>query len=326
MITIYSEITHQKKGKFSMKHIKKIGLLVLLQCSAFIAAETVAPYFSIRSQGRNIAREMVGWTNHVNLFGIDNLYGTGSLTLEYTRSTKAKRITQCLFGSDLLGDFCDCPAIKISGSCVENRDANKDWLADYFGLPTDYQSTINFRPRIENVVADLNFYLGLDNWIEGLWFRVDFPLVYTKWNLNFKECILNAGNKNHPLGYFSSSVTLGTERSPGSNIYPNAYNESHSNLLNSFEEFSGCQKVPNLGSTATFNPLCVAQMGNTCQNHSNTKIADIQIALCDNFWENDKHLVDVEVRTHHGSNSWWYTYCFRVRVGEYFADLHHQHG
>ncbi len=272
-----------------MKNSQKISVLVLLHCSSLLLAETVAPYFSIRSQATNIAREMVGWTNHVNLYDVGNLYGSGSFTLEYTRSTKSNRIAQCLFGSDLLGDRCDCAAITISGSAVSDRNVKKDWLADYFGLPTDFQSTLNFRPRIENVIADFNFFLGLDNWLSGLWFRLDIPLVYTKWDFNFRECISNAGTKNLPIGYFSDIVTLGTEQPASSNIYPNAYGVARASLLNSFEEFSGCKKVPNLGTNVTFKPLCFAQMGSICEPKTKTKIADLQFALGYNFWQNGKH-------------------------------------
>ena len=70
-----------------MKNIQKITFLILLQSSSFLVAETVAPYFSIRSQGANIAREMVGWTNHVNLYGMENLYGSGSFTLVVKNAT-----------------------------------------------------------------------------------------------------------------------------------------------------------------------------------------------------------------------------------------------
>jgi len=254
----------------------------------------VSPYFSIRSQGANIAREMVGWTNHVDLYDVRNIYGAGSFTLEYTKSTKSNRIAQCLFGNDLLGDCCNCSAIKVSGSAVPGRDANKDWLADYFGLPTDFQSTLNFRPRIENVISDFNFYLEFDSWCTGLWFRIDVPLVYTKWDLNFRECISDPGSKNLPVGYFNDAVTLGTEQPPaGNNIYPNAYSVTRASLLNSFEEFAGCKKVPSLGQNTTFSPLCFAQMGSICEPKTKTRVADLQIALGWNVWQKEKYHVGI---------------------------------
>lgn len=39
-----------------------------------------------------------------------------------------------------------------------------DWLADYFGLPRDCQSTVSFKPSISNFILDYSFYLGLDSW------------------------------------------------------------------------------------------------------------------------------------------------------------------
>ena len=55
----------------------------------------------------------------------------------------------------------DTRSINISGSAIANRGAN-DWLADYFGLPRDFQSTVIFKPTISNYILDFSFYAGLD--------------------------------------------------------------------------------------------------------------------------------------------------------------------
>ena len=103
---------------------------------------------------------------------------------------------------------CKDLGINISGSAVPNR-APTDWLADNFGLPRDFQSTVTFKPTIMNFLIDFSFYAGLDNWTEGLYFRVHAPYVYTKWNLQAKENVTASGtayNGNYFQGYFSNNV------------------------------------------------------------------------------------------------------------------------
>src|SRR5262249_29139868 len=125
---------------------------------------------------------------------------------------------QCLFGTTTETSGCNSPcpstcatdcegcSIVISGTCVPDRGPN-DWIADYFGLPTDYQSIIGFRPRVRNFVADLEFYFGFDTWVEGLWFRFNLPITNTHWSLRPTEVVSTTGNTSpYPAGYFSAQA------------------------------------------------------------------------------------------------------------------------
>ena len=56
----------------------------------------------------------------------------------------------------------------FQGSQVANRRADA-LIADYFGLSTDFQGSICFKPRIDNFIVDLNVYFGLDHWLSGLY-------------------------------------------------------------------------------------------------------------------------------------------------------------
>src|SRR6056297_2991147 len=109
--------------------LKKIFSMALLVSTAVQAADTVAPYFSIRSQSENAARELAGWTGHVNIADMDSHYGSFAITPEYTRSFRSDAIAEKLFGCDL-----DCGKINIIGSGATAVNATKDWIADYFYL------------------------------------------------------------------------------------------------------------------------------------------------------------------------------------------------
>lgn len=161
------------------------------------------PTLGYRSQSRNAAREICGTQNFINQFGKDETYGQFSLALEYTRSFKPEHLSKYFFGSDL-----DCAnTLYIQGGDYgidPDKIRNpKAWLADYFGLPTDFSSQVKFCPRIENVLVDMNLHLGLDGWAKGLFFKIYSPITWTKWELNMTECIKASGTVPFDHGYMS---------------------------------------------------------------------------------------------------------------------------
>ncbi len=167
------------------------------------------PYFSVRSQSINAARELVGWQAFINKFEMESVYGAFSITAEYTRSFKPCRLAGFFFGDDLQNG-----ALTISGSRkgVTAEDSatgavargEHEWLADYFGLSPNFESTVKFTPRISNFLVDLNLYLGFDEWWEGGFFRIHAPIVYTRWEMKMCEDVVKAGTLRFDAGYMDS--------------------------------------------------------------------------------------------------------------------------
>ncbi len=223
---------------------KNVSLVIgLLFCSNILFGFGKKTFFGIRSQAVNAVRELVGWEQQINLYwGVHNTieatvvdepssyrppksnwffgrftwdrshthihadnentdgeysgynYGAAALTIEYTRSFRPQKITKFLFGDEKL---------VFSGSRVDDRK-DTDILADYFGLPADFRSIVRFEPRISNIVFDFNWYQSLEEYLSGLYFRIHFPVVHTRWDLNLKEVDIVGGNAFHPAGYIAS--------------------------------------------------------------------------------------------------------------------------
>lgn len=254
------------------------------------------PYFSIRSQGVNTVREMVGWEDLINQCDKDCFYGAFYVTGEYTQSFRPARLASCLFGADVTsgncstsststtstttscntgcntGSNCNSAFLTVSGSRAATRGAN-DWLADYFGLPTDFVSTISFSPRIRNFVADVGFYLGLSEWADGLWFRLHLPITNTRWDLRACETVTTPGANGYVAGYFIDDAV------------------TRANLLSSALSFlGGCSQPTIVGTTtttpATFDTLKFSKIGTSdgnCKGRSRTRLADVEMALGYNF-------------------------------------------
>lgn len=243
-------------------------LLIFLITSFFtcICSYALHPYISIRSQSVDAARDLMGWTDKINLFDMENLYVTGGITVEGTRSFDPDALTHCLFGLTQRSlTNSDELFVNVTGSAVTSRGAT-DWFADYFGLPPTFSSTLTFKPRVSNLIIDFEFYVGLDELVSGSYFRVHAPVVVTRWGLGFNESLINNSltPAGYPAGYFTpSAVPVG-------------------NLLNQASEFFSGEDVPTLPDGVTFEPLAAARFFENVRLHKTT-LAEIQMAAGYNF-------------------------------------------
>lgn len=186
-------------------HMRYILLAFMIPISyqlTYADSSLVAPQIVTRSQGVNLPRRIVGIIDDINRPGFPPFYGTLDIALAYTRSFDSSTIRRQLFGCDVQS----CDHIVVSGSSVPNRGAH-DWLADYFYLPSDFQSILSFTPVIDNFIIDPMIYFGLDEWIKGLYFTLYFPIVHSRWDLQFSERVINPGVADYGPGYLTADAT-----------------------------------------------------------------------------------------------------------------------
>ena len=265
------------------KKILSIATLVSVSFAAHADSQVVTPKYTIRSQGVNAARRIAGNVGHEFLADTEDWNGHLSVALEYSRSFREKEIAKCLFGDKLCGD----KILKIQGSRVTNRDSNA-LLADYFYLPTDFKSEVCVNPRIQNFVADLRAYVGLDAWAQGLYFWVNVPITYTKWDLNFGESVKAKGTNDHDAGYFTPDVLPRT--SMLNNFSEYASGKAPAAVTQSGQDFSGENPVATDEEfTVTFRGLKCAKLCGS--SDTKTTVADIRATLGWNFLlHEDYHL------------------------------------
>ncbi|MDR3550338.1 MAG: hypothetical protein P4L31_02925 [Candidatus Babeliales bacterium] len=243
-------------------------------------ATQAVPYYSIRPQGVDAARELVGWTRAINQYDTECVYGSVSLTAQYNRSFNGIDIANSLFSSNIsLANSCGIAGITITGSNLF-PDTSSDLLADNFYLPPDFASLLSIEPLIENVIVDIDFYMGLDNWVDGLFFRINAPINFSRWSTRIKEAVTaGVGVTGYDPGYFNSTGV------------PN------SALLTSFSEYlSG--KVPFGVSGTTFYPLCYAKV-DECpgQGQSVTRLAELAAIVGWNFIDRERGHLGVGLLT-----------------------------
>jgi hypothetical protein len=242
--------------------------LSLIIISPAHTEQNVATSFSTRSISRNAARDLAGWTNYINKDSSPKtVYGALSVTPEYSHTFNGSIITNTLFGDNLI-HANDTDFLKISGSQVTNRGPH-DLLADYFYLPTDFESIVQFKPVIDNVIIDFGFYLGLDAWKKGMYFWLHAPFAHTRWDLNIEEHVTNQGINNSAQGYYT----------------PNAIPRNL--LLDSFTNYANGITVPDI-ETIMFEELKFAKMSN--KRLVRSRLAEIRTGFGWNFYaQHDYH-------------------------------------
>jgi len=247
-------------------------------------------HYTRRSDSRQKPLQLVGDYHYTHRYDTDSWYGLLSITPTYRASFRSELITDCLLGSERCIDRCgNCTEIQVQGSAIgEVKDgyviskrSSKAWLADYFYLPRNYDSSFTMKPSIKTFSVMIDAYLGSSC---GAYLRLFGPIAHSRWNLRFREstmgfsgccdpntlCYANSdGNctyepMNHSCGYFSQSEYEGTK------------------LVRTFRDFM-CGAVPETseGNTIKWNPLKYGKM--TCHARSETGLADLRMELGWNF-------------------------------------------
>ncbi len=138
---------------------------------------TVRSIFIPRSVGANTARELAGWQEFIHRWSPGRNYVTVAHSLGYSRSFDPERIARYLFS--------DCTLIFSGSQVRERRDC--ELLADNFGLSPSFRGQLRVSPVIDNVFFDTQIFVGLDEWLCGLYVRAHAPLVHTRWDLRMHE-------------------------------------------------------------------------------------------------------------------------------------------
>jgi hypothetical protein len=257
-----------------MEHsFKKICSITALLSAVALQANTATPTLVYRSQGFHSDRQkLTGMVGKTHLSDMETWYGNLNLGVGYMKSFRNDRIARSLFGTDINCDDC-APTIKVQGSGITGDDRNaKAWLADYMYLNCDFDGEFTIKPQIQNVVVDLDLYLGMDEWMSGMYFRVWGPINWTKWQTNF--CSTSEGlTTSCSAGYLtaSGSETLLTD-------------------LGSY--FTG--STPASVDGITFQALKFAKMP-AC-NQAHTGFADLRAELGYDFIQNDNYHLGVAMQ------------------------------
>lgn len=214
-------------------------------------------FFAQRSQGDNLARRIVGEEFLlVDCEGADWISGVGSIALEYTRSFD-RNDTGTYFS------FNKTPKMLFAGDDTPSEIlAARTVRAEYFGLASNFIGEVEFRPKMENAIVDINLQFNLNNIACGLYFVIGIPVVWTRFGMNLDQRIENAGT--------TIDLGLGVNNPPAF---------SHS-IIEAYKGKNG--GIPIAG--VVIDDLEFARIDG---NQTDTSVANLKFILGYNIWCND---------------------------------------
>jgi hypothetical protein len=265
--------------------IKKLFTLVALLSLASLQANDATPTLVLRSQGRHADRqELVGMTDYIHLKEEGKNYTVFDMAIAYAQSFRGDRLARSLFGSDV---NCDCGAtIYVEGSNAVNANEITErnpqaWLADYLYLNCNFTGEFTLKPKIQNVMVDLDLYVGLNHIWEGAYFRIYGPITWTKWKTGFcsnSDASLTTSCPFGGTGYFTPD---------GSEV-----------LLSKLSDYF-IGKSPDVAGGVTFQPLKYAKMGADCDVCGNTQagFADLRAELGYEVFRSEDYHLGLNIQT-----------------------------
>ncbi|MGE0206480.1 MAG: hypothetical protein AB7R69_01380 [Candidatus Babeliales bacterium] len=139
-------------------------------------------FYHQRSQGANLARWLSGQAHHVHLCDTDCVNGSWFIAPYYGQTYNDKELGSWFF-------FNGTNTMRFGPQGVQGVDV----FARNFFLNDDFDGAVTANPRVKNFVVDINFFLGLDEWVRGLYFRIDVPVNWTSWDMKLTQTTTTPG-------------------------------------------------------------------------------------------------------------------------------------
>jgi hypothetical protein len=218
------------KGVNMKQFYNLIGVATVLGSASLVAESVtslnspVSPYIAFRSVGRDATRKVTGMAGHEHVLGNDDWSTNFFIQPGYKRSFRNNRLSKVLFGPALVQSptsttgttsstgsgcsslSCDNETFVIAGTLATPATPTNALRAEDFYLPRDFQSTIHIDPRVSSAYVDFHWELGLNQWCQGLWFRVFGPFVHQRYSLEFSETITAPGTIGYAPGFLSPAA------------------------------------------------------------------------------------------------------------------------
>lgn len=163
-------------------------------------------FFSQRPQHSNTARDEMGTAGRIHQFAQQEFNGDVSVGLSFEQTTNSNQLGSWFFfnGTNTMTYGPNWTA----GSNTNNLDVNG------LNFAVTASGTITATPRIQNLVADFQLYLGWDEFVQGLWTRICVPVNWVRTDMRLVDSVTNTGVTTYYQGDVSNATGTAV-------VYPN---------------------------------------------------------------------------------------------------------
>ena len=225
-------------------------------------------FFGLRPQHSNVARDQMGTAGRVHQFAKEEFHGDVSMALQWQQSRNASELGSWFF-------FNGTNSMTYGPNWTDADNTNSvDVNSLNFG--TTASGTITASPRVQNLVADLQLYLGWDEFISGVWTKVGIPINYVRTDMKLVDTVTTAdASQNGNAGKFMK----GDVDDSGTTTVP------YSNLAKAWV------------GDKTAGDLPVRKYGNISGRRSETRVAGLSFELGYDFLRREEGHLGLALRT-----------------------------
>lgn len=197
--------TMDVKRSNNMKHVanKLLVITMLLSVVAVDAATVSGKSFFLPVANNGTAVDTLGWSGATHKFDAGNLYGSLKIQSEFGQNFKRDEI-----GKYLLMNGTDTAVFGPKNTAGTTNDTNV--YAVNFLLDGAFRSTVKLAPKAQDFVTDFGLFVGLDEWMEGLYFQVHAPLHHARWEVAITETVSTPAAATIGTSFLTPGATVVT--------------------------------------------------------------------------------------------------------------------
>lgn len=198
-----------------MKHLLKRLLIATILLGVVSTSANSSPVFGksffLPVANNGTASSTLGWSSAIHKFDMYNSYGCLKVQSEYSQNTKRREIGQ-YFSSNNSNSMIWGPE-KTATTNLDTDVYTLNFLLNNVPSPTNppiaaYKAEVAFLPKAQDFVTSFGLFVGLDEWVEGLYLHVNAPLQHARWHVVMNETVItSAGATTFPPQKIDQSAT-----------------------------------------------------------------------------------------------------------------------
>lgn len=178
---------------------KKLLAITMLLSMVKLSALTSGQSFFLPRAQNGTAVDVLGWSPEINKYDADTFYFDFKVQSEWRQSYDSKKLGEYIF-------FNGTNSMVFGPQQTATTALSTNVFGLNFLLTPQFQSTVTANPKVQSSITDFSLYVGLDEWVSGLFVSAHLPLVYTRWNTHLSEVAGVANSATFAAGVLNAAA------------------------------------------------------------------------------------------------------------------------